>query len=65
MSMSRQYQHLKMLQRSGVFKFDIWKDGHTPKQLALECPACPHPGRNLPDDWKDRKELSVTVLLPN
>ena len=20
--------------------------------FALECPACPHPGRNLPDEWE-------------
>lgn len=19
--------------------------------LAVECPPCPHPGRNLPEDW--------------
>ena len=22
-------------------------------ELTVECPACPHPGKNLPDDWKD------------
>lgn len=22
-------------------------------ELAVECPACPHPKRNLPDDWAD------------
>ncbi|KAH6903662.1 hypothetical protein BKA70DRAFT_1227593 [Coprinopsis sp. MPI-PUGE-AT-0042] len=22
-------------------------------ELAQECPACPHPGKNLPDDWRD------------
>jgi hypothetical protein len=21
-------------------------------ELMVECPACPHPGRNLPDDWE-------------
>jgi hypothetical protein len=20
-------------------------------ELAIECPACPHPNRNLPDNW--------------
>ena len=24
--------------------------------FALECPACPHPGRNLPDDWDKTPE---------
>ena len=21
-------------------------------ELMVECPACPHPGRNLPDGWE-------------
>ena len=21
--------------------------------LVLECPACPHPGKNLPENWED------------
>lgn len=41
-----------MLKRSGR--------GHDPEggaatslgELAIECPACPHPDRNLPLDWK-------------
>lgn len=24
--------------------------------LALECPACPHPGRNLPQGWDEVSE---------
>ena len=34
--------------------------GHDPQgisgtsqgELMVECPACPHPGRNLPSDWE-------------
>jgi hypothetical protein len=34
--------------------------GHDPRgvagtsqgELMVECPACPHPKRNLPDDWE-------------
>lgn len=22
-------------------------------ELAVECPACPHPDKNLPDNWQD------------
>ncbi|THU93967.1 hypothetical protein K435DRAFT_669246, partial [Dendrothele bispora CBS 962.96] len=48
-----QWRHLKMLKRAGR--------GHSPGgvagtglgELALLCPACPHAGKNLPDDWKD------------
>lgn len=49
---ARMWRNLKSLKRSGR--------GHDPKgtaataegELALECPACPHPNRNLPEDWK-------------
>jgi hypothetical protein len=42
-----------MLKRSG--------GGHDPKgvnatlqgELGIECPACPHPNRNLPDNWDE------------
>ena len=48
----RQWRHLKQVKRGG--------GAHTPKPLesvppgafALECPACPHPGRNLPTNWE-------------
>ncbi|KZT06946.1 uncharacterized protein LAESUDRAFT_652276 [Laetiporus sulphureus 93-53] len=47
----RIWRHLKMLKWVG------W--GHDPDdveateegQLAVECLACPHPGRNLPENW--------------
>jgi CxC2 like cysteine cluster associated with KDZ transposases len=46
------WRHLKMLERAGR--------GHDPAgveatkfgECAVECPACPHPEKNLPDDWK-------------
>lgn len=25
--------------------------------LMVECPACPHPGQNLPDDWRNAGPL--------
>ena len=39
--------------------------GHYPKGieampkggLMVECPACPHPGRNLPDGWEKAGSL--------
>jgi hypothetical protein len=27
-------------------------------ELAVECPACPHPGRNLPDNWQEAKNMA-------
>ncbi|KAH9895248.1 hypothetical protein C8Q73DRAFT_619173, partial [Cubamyces lactineus] len=48
----RLHRYITMLKRSGR--------GHDPSgidttgngDLAVECPACPHPGKNLPSDWK-------------
>ncbi|KAJ6532331.1 hypothetical protein DFH09DRAFT_1408462 [Mycena vulgaris] len=51
--MAREWRHLQMLKRAGR--------GHDPQgvektkdgECALLCPACPHPGKNLPENWKD------------
>jgi hypothetical protein len=48
----RCYRNLLMLKRMGC--------GHDRSRIALsnggalvlECPACPHPGINMPEDWK-------------
>ena len=57
MVMAREYQHIKMLQRSGNVRFEdngaiVKEQKH---QLAVDCPACPHPGKNLPDNWRVQK----------
>jgi hypothetical protein len=52
-NMTRQWRNIQMLKQAGR--------GHetdgivTTKEgaCALECPACPHPGKNLPPEWKD------------
>jgi hypothetical protein len=54
--MVRQWRHLKMLKRAGR--------GHDPAgvgvtaqgECAVLCPACPQPGKNLPDQWKSSSE---------
>ena len=28
-----------------------------PGSLTVECPACPHPGQNLPENWKEAGPL--------
>lgn len=51
--MSHQHRHLTSLLRAGR--------GHDPSgilgtkegELAILCPACPQPGRNLPQDWEN------------
>lgn len=47
----RQYRHLRMCERAGR-AYDsggVFTTGQG--ELALACPACPHPGRNLPNGW--------------
>ncbi|TDL14310.1 hypothetical protein BD410DRAFT_734277, partial [Rickenella mellea] len=62
------YQHLFIAKRSarghdpgGV---QATKDG----ECAVECPACPQPGRNLPEDWentdtKDRYKYALFLAM--
>ena len=38
--------------------------GNTPPGgLTVECPACPHPGRNLPENWRDAGPLMYALFL--
>ncbi|KAF7967079.1 hypothetical protein HWV62_35917 [Athelia sp. TMB] len=51
--MIRQWRNLKMMKRAAR--------GHAPGgmaatkegECAVICPACPHPGKNLPEDWRN------------
>lgn len=50
--MNCEFAHLKMLKRAGRGSF---KDGIAMTgagELAVECPACPRPEINLPENWK-------------
>ncbi|KAG2028869.1 hypothetical protein BDR03DRAFT_882493 [Suillus americanus] len=51
--MIREWRHLKMLKRSGRGHEASGIDGTAEGECAILCPACPHPGKNLPADWKD------------
>ncbi|KAJ7276586.1 hypothetical protein C8J57DRAFT_1061539, partial [Mycena rebaudengoi] len=54
--MTKEWRHLQMLKRMGCI--------HDPKgirntkagECALLCPACPHPGKNLPPGWEMASE---------
>jgi len=37
----------------------------TPGSLAIFCPACPQPGVNLPDDWKNDEREWVIAPIPH
>ncbi|KAF8201858.1 hypothetical protein BJ912DRAFT_1054149 [Pholiota molesta] len=48
-----QWRHLKMLKRAGRGHDEAGVAGTKDGELAIQCPSCPHPGINLPADWKD------------
>ncbi|KAG9317043.1 hypothetical protein JVU11DRAFT_1229 [Chiua virens] len=46
-----EWQNLMCLKRGGRAHDPASIEATTPGSLAVECPACPHPGQNLPDSW--------------
>ncbi|KAG1887614.1 hypothetical protein F4604DRAFT_1877484 [Suillus subluteus] len=51
--MIREWCHLKMLKHSGRGHDPSGVDGTVEGECTVLCPACPHPGKNLPAGWKD------------
>ncbi|KAJ7575804.1 hypothetical protein C8J56DRAFT_1063043 [Mycena floridula] len=52
--MGREYRHLRACKRAARGNDGERPIGDTrPGKLAVECPACPRPGVNLPAGWKD------------
>ena len=49
----RQWRHLKDLKRGAAGHAATKIDELSQGTLAIECPACPHPGRNLPAGWEE------------
>lgn len=39
-------------------------NGTSAGALVVECPACPHPGRNLPEGWQDAGPLLYVFAIP-
>ncbi|KAJ7182437.1 hypothetical protein C8R43DRAFT_1144448 [Mycena crocata] len=64
--MTRQWRHLQMLKRAGRGHDPAGINSTKPGELALLCPACPQPGKNLPADWEnmphERKFLYALFL---
>lgn len=52
----RQWRHLKQIKRGGGGHTETGLDSVPDGAYALECPACPHPGRNLPENWGQASE---------
>jgi hypothetical protein len=47
-----------MLKRGGRGHHPSGVAGTQDGELAIECPSCPHPGKNLPEAWEDVPEGS-------
>ncbi|KAI0066772.1 hypothetical protein BV25DRAFT_1867938 [Artomyces pyxidatus] len=52
----RCFRNLRMAKRGGRAHDPGGIDRTDLGELVVECPACPHPGRNLPDGWEDAPE---------
>lgn len=63
--MVREWRHVKLLKRAGRGHDPTGVKGTTEGECAVTCPACPQPGINLPQDWKDAPDnrRCVTLLL--
>ncbi|KAI0669043.1 hypothetical protein C8Q78DRAFT_1194055 [Trametes maxima] len=48
----RLWRHLRQLKRGGRGHHPEGVSGTPPGSLAVACPACPCPGKNLPEDWE-------------
>jgi hypothetical protein len=53
----RIWRNLLMLKRAGRGQDPAGAKATTQGELAVECPACPHPGRNLPVGWESAGAL--------
>lgn len=54
--MIRQWRHLILLKWMGRGHDPAGVKGTREGECAVLCPACPHPGKNLPDGWEDADE---------
>jgi hypothetical protein len=52
-----------MLKRAGRCHAVSGADGTARGELAMECPACPHPGKNLPENWREAGPEHSYVFL--
>lgn len=59
----RQWRSIKDLKRGGAGHTSTGIDGLDEGALAIECPACPHPERNLPPEWENAPKEKAYVLF--
>lgn len=51
--MVREWRNLKMLKRAGRGHDPAGVQATKEGECAVICPACPQPGRNLPNNWHE------------
>ncbi|KAI0037995.1 hypothetical protein FA95DRAFT_1506217, partial [Auriscalpium vulgare] len=52
----RCFRNVRMLKRAGRCHDAAGVDATAPGELVVECPLCPHPGRNMPEGWEAAPE---------
>lgn len=60
--MVREWRHVKMAKRAGRGHCAGGIEGTPPGGLAVQCPACPIPGVNLPKNWEAEPPEIAFVL---
>ena len=58
----RMWQNLMALKWGGQGHDPAGIDATSNRELTVECPACPHPGCNLPDGWENAGALLYIFL---
>ncbi len=59
----RCWRNLMMLKRAGRAHDPSGASATQEGELALDCPACPHPEKNLPSDWQSTPAAKRSVLF--
>ncbi|KAA1479943.1 hypothetical protein DENSPDRAFT_743739, partial [Dentipellis sp. KUC8613] len=58
---SRWYRFLQMAKHCGRAYDPLGLDNTSPGEMVVECPLCPQPGRNLPDNWAEKPESEAWI----
>ena len=59
--MSRIWRWMKRLKWAGYGNNNMKASEVSPGELTVFCPACPQPGINIPDNWKEDKARQVFI----
>jgi hypothetical protein len=63
--MSRLWRWMKKLKWAGYAGSTKPVNEISPGELAIYCPACPQPGINIPENWKEDLQRHVNIFLKN